>query len=257
MKPIRAIIVDDEPLAREGLRRLLAEEADVECVAECPDGLAAVEAVRAHAPDLLLLDIQMPEMDGFGVLERIAGDDLPVIIFVTAFEEHAIRAFEVHALDYLTKPVDPERFREALERARGELLQRDRKELLGRVMKMLGSLRSRQGGMDRIMLRSAGKITFLRVEEIDWIEAQGDYVCLHALGGKKHLLRERISTMEEQLPPQTFVRIHRSTIINAARIREMQPLYHGDYSVILLDGTRLTLSRSYRDRVFEDLQMAG
>jgi two-component system LytT family response regulator len=256
MKPIRTIIVDDEPLAREGLHRLLEEDPEIECVAVCPDGIAALEAVRTHKPDLILLDIQMPEMDGFAVLDRLTPEELPAVIFVTAFEQHAIRAFEVHALDYVLKPVDPERFRGALDRAKAELREQDRKEVIGRILALLGSVRPVRGGTDRIMLKSAGKITFLRVEEIDWVEAQGDYVCLHTQG-KKHLLRERMNVLEEQLPAQTFTRIHRSTIVNTSRIREMQPLYHGDYVIILVDGTRVTLSRSYRDKVFQELQMTG
>ncbi len=254
MERIRALIVDDEPLAREGLRRLLDEDQEIECVAECGDGPAAVQAVREKLPDLLFLDVQMPEMDGFEVLQSLEESVLPLVIFVTAFEEHAIRAFEVHALDYLLKPLDTQRFREAVERAKAELQDRGKQAAIGRIITMLGSLRPSRHTTDRIMLKSAGKITFLPVEEIEWVEAQGDYVCLHT-PGKKHLLREKISVLEEQLSPDRFLRIHRSTIVNVNRVKEMQPLYHGDYAVLLYDGTRLTLSRSFRDRVFQGLNM--
>jgi two-component system LytT family response regulator len=255
MERIRALIVDDEPLAREGLRRLLEEDHEVECVGECADGPSAVQAVREKLPDLLFLDVQMPEMDGFEVLRSLDESTLPMVIFVTAFEEHAIHAFEVHALDYLLKPPDPQRFREAVARAKAELQHRGRKAVISRILGMLGSLRPASAGTDRIMLKSGGRITFLRVEEIEWVEAQGDYVCLHT-PGKKHLLREKISVLEEQLSPAQFLRIHRSTIVNVNRIKEMQPLYHGDYAVLLQDGTRLTLSRSFRDKVFQGLNMA-
>ncbi len=255
MERIRALIVDDEPLAREGLRRLLEEDQDVECVGECADGPSAVQAVQEKLPDLLFLDVQMPEMDGFEVLRSLDESTLPMVIFVTAFEEHAIHAFEVHALDYLLKPLDPQRFRESLARAKSELQHRGRKAVISRILGMLGSFRPARPGTDRIMLKSGGRITFLRVEEIEWVEAQGDYVCLHT-PGKKHLLREKISVLEEQLSPELFLRIHRSTIVNVNRIKEMQPLYHGDYAVLLQDGTRLTLSRSFRDKVFQGLNMA-
>lgn len=255
MERIRALIVDDEPLAREGLRRLLDEDEDVVCVAECGDGPAAVQTVREERPDLLFLDVQMPEMDGFEVLRSLDESTLPLVIFVTAFEEHAIHAFEVHALDYLLKPFDTQRFREAVARAKDEIRSRGKEATISRILGMLGTLRPAHQGTDRIMLKSGGRITFLRVEEIEWVEAQGDYVCLHTTG-KKHLLREKISALEEQLSPDRFLRIHRSTIVNVNRIKEMQPLYHGDYAVLLHDGTRLTLSRSFRDRVFQGLNMS-
>jgi two-component system LytT family response regulator len=254
MERIRAMIVDDEPLAREGLRRLLEEDEDVECVAECGDGPSAVQAVREKQPDLLFLDVQMPEMDGFEVLRSLDEATLPMVIFVTAFEEHAIHAFEVHALDYVLKPLDTQRLREAVARAKAEIQIRGKKAVISRILGMLGAFRPAHPGTDRIMLKSGGKITFLRVEEIEWVEAQGDYVCLHT-SGKKHLLREKISALEEQLLSDQFLRIHRSTIVNVNRIKEMQPLYHGDYAVLLHDGTRLTLSRSFRDRVFQGLNM--
>jgi two-component system LytT family response regulator len=254
MEQVRALIVDDEPLAREGLRRLLDEDQEIVCVGECGDGPAAVQAVREKLPELLFLDVQMPEMDGFEVLRSLDESLLPLVIFVTAFEEHAIHAFEVHALDYLLKPLDTQRFREAVGRAKAELQVRGRKAVVSRILGMLGALRPAHQKADRIMLKSARRITFLPVEEIEWVEAQGDYVCLHA-AGKKHLLREKISALEEQLSPEQFLRIHRSTIVNVNRVKEMQPLYHGDYAVLLHDGTRLILSRSFRDRVFQGLNM--
>ncbi len=256
MERIRALIVDDEPLAREGLRRLLDSDEEIECVGECGDGASAVQTIRELQPDLLLLDVQMPEMNGFDVLRSLDEAALPMVIFVTAFEEHAIHAFEVHALDYLLKPLDTQRLREALGRAKSEIRNKGKASVIARVLSMLGAVRpSHSAGTDRIMLKSAGRITFLPVEEIQWVEAQGDYVCLHT-PGKKHLLREKISVIEDQLSHDQFLRIHRSTIVNVNRIKELQPLYHGDYAVLLQDGTRLTLSRSFRDRVFQGLNMS-
>lgn len=254
MARIRTLIVDDEPLAREGLRQLLESDRDVEILAECDDGAAALEAVRQYKPDLMFLDVQMPEMNGFELLQALPEPEMPLVVFVTAFEEHAIHAFQVHALDYLLKPIEPDRFREALARVKTEIQHRDGRAVIGRILSMLGAVRSTRAGLDRIMLKSAGKISFVRSGEIDWIEAQGDYVCLH-VQGKKHLIREKISALEDQLSRDQFIRIHRSTIVNTNRIKEMQPLYHGDYVVLLHDGTRLTLSRSFRDKAFQELSM--
>ena len=248
------MIVDDEPLARTGIRSLLKEDAEVEIVGECGDGQEAVEAITALHPDLIFLDIQMPELDGFEVLEALDPDTIPLVVFVTAYDQYALRAFQVHALDYLLKPFDKERFLEALVRVKGLLREKNGMQVTRRIVEMLDSGKAERGHVGRIMIRAGGRITFVRVEEVDWVEAQGDYICLHS-AGKKHLVREKISDMEAQLSPEQFVRIHRSTIVNIARIKEMQPLFHGEYTVVLHDNTRLTLSRSFRDRVFE--QLAG
>jgi two-component system, LytTR family, response regulator len=252
MERIRTLIVDDEPLARKGVRRLLEEDPEVEILGECGDGLEAVEQIKSLRPELVFLDIQMPEMDGFAVLDAINPDELPIVVFVTAFDQHALHAFQVHALDYLLKPFEEERFQEALSRAKAQLRQKSGSQLTRRIIEMLDGTREERQSPGRIMVRSAGRITFVRVEEVDWIEAQGDYVCLHCQG-KKHLVREKISDMETQLAADRFLRIHRSTIVSIPRIKEMQPLFHGEYAVVLHDGTRLTMSRSFRDRVFERL----
>ena len=252
MERIRTLIVDDEPLARKGVRQFLEEDPEVEILGECGDGVEAVEQIKALHPELVFLDIQMPEMDGFAVLDAINPDELPIVVFVTAYDQHALHAFQVHALDYLLKPFEEERFQEALARAKAQLRQKNGSQLTRRIIEMLDGSREERQAPGRIMVRNAGRITFVRVEEVDWIEAQGDYVCLHCQG-KKHLVREKISDMETQLPADRFLRIHRSTIVSIPRIKEMQPLFHGEYAVLLQDGTRLTMSRSFRDRVFERL----
>jgi two-component system, LytTR family, response regulator len=252
MEQIRALIIDDEPLARKGLRQLLQDDPEVNVLGECGDGLEAVEQIRAQHPDLIFLDIQMPEMDGFAVLESLGPEEIPLVIFVTAYDQHALRAFQVHALDYLLKPFEEERFQEALQRAKAQMRQKSSTQMTQRILEMLDGNREERQAPGRIMVRNAGRITFVRVEEVDWIEAQGDYVCLHCQG-KKHLVREKISDMESQLAADRFLRIHRSTIVSIPRIKEMQPLFHGEYAVVLHDGTRLTMSRSFRDRVFERL----
>jgi len=255
MERIRTLIVDDEPLARKGVRQLLEEDPEVEILGECGDGLEAVEQIKALHPELVFLDIQMPEMDGFAVLDALTPAELPIVVFVTAYDQHALRAFQVHALDYLLKPFEEERFEEALARAKAQLRHKNGSQLTRRIIEMLDGTREERQGPGRIMVRNAGRITFIRVEEVDWIEAQGDYVCLHCQG-KKHLVREKISDMETQLAADRFLRIHRSTIVSIPRIKEMQPLFHGEYAVVLHDGTRLTMSRSFRDRVFERLSGA-
>jgi two-component system LytT family response regulator len=252
MDKIGTLIVDDEPLAHQGVRRLLEADPEVEIVGECSDGLEAVESIQTAHPDLVFLDIQMPEMDGFEVLEALGAAIMPLVVFVTAYDQHAVKAFEVHALDYLLKPFDRERFEEALGRAKASLRDKRQGEIASKIADMLGTVRNERGREDRFMIKSGGRITFLRTEEVDWVEAQGDYVCLHCQG-KKHLVRSKIGHMEDQFTGRTFIRIHRSTIVNVGRIKEMQPLFHGDYAVVLNDGTRLTMSRSFREKVFQRL----
>lgn len=252
MDKIRALIVDDEPLARQGVRRLLEADPEVQIVGECSDGLEAVETIQTTHPDLVFLDIQMPEMNGFEVLDALGPEMMPLVVFVTAYDQHAVKAFEVHALDYLLKPFERERFQEALGRAKASLRDKQQGEIATKIAGMLGTVRTERVRGDRIMIKSGGHITFLLAEEVDWVEAQGDYVCLHCQG-KKHLVRDKIGRMEEQFAGETFIRIHRSTIVNVSRIKEMQPLFHGDYAVVLTDGTRLTMSRSFREKVFHRL----
>jgi two-component system LytT family response regulator len=250
MEKIRAIIVDDEPLARRGIRAHLKEERDVEIIAECGNGSEAVSLIEARSPDLVFLDVQMPELDGFGVLEAINVERLPAIIFVTAYDRYALRAFEVHALDYLLKPFDPERFSRALERVRAQLERRSISDLSHRLQSLIDDLKTNQKYAERLVIKSAGRIFFLGVEEIDWVEAADNYVRLHT-GSDTHLLRETMNNLESRLDPAVFLRIQRSTIINVRHIKELHPLFRGEYEIVLLDGTRLASGRGYRDRLQE------
>ncbi|MCB1008409.1 MAG: response regulator transcription factor [Acidobacteria bacterium] len=244
---LRVMLVDDEPLARGKLRRLLADEAEVEIVGEAGSAEEAKEKLQELAPDLLFLDIQMPGQDGFALLESLPAHELPAVVFVTAYDEHAVRAFEVSALDYLLKPFDRERLELALERAREALARREGVGLDEQLRSMLQELRGEQPFLDRFVIRSVGRIVFVRAADVDWIEAAGNYVRLR-IGKESHLLRETMSSLETRLDPRVFARIHRSTIVNIDRIKELNHIFHGDYSVQLKDGTRLTLSRGYREQ---------
>jgi two-component system, LytTR family, response regulator len=247
---VRCLIVDDEPLAREKLRGMLKKHPEVEIIGECANGKEAVATIQKETPDLLFLDIQMPEMDGFGVLKAISADKLPRVIFVTAYDKYALRAFEVFALDYLLKPFDRERFDKALQRARLEI-QRDRGgDTNQRILALLEEIKHKPKHLERIVIKSNGRIFFLKSEESDWIEAEGNYVRIHT-GKESYLIRETITSLENQLNPKRFLRIHRSTIVNIDRIKELQPWFHGDYRILLKDGTQLTMSRSYREKLHE------
>jgi two-component system LytT family response regulator len=245
---IRTLIVDDEPLALEKLALLLADEADVEIIGECGDGVAAVEAIEKLAPDLVFLDVQMPELDGFEVLAALDVERMPAIIFVTAYDRYALQAFDVRAIDYLLKPFDRARLRRALGRARREIERERAGELNVELKNLLADLKAKPKKLERLVIKSGGRVFFLRVEEIDWIESAANYVQLH-VGRETHLLRETINTLAARLDPDKFLRIHRSTIVNLERIREMQPWFHGCYVVILSDGTELRSSRSFRDSI--------
>jgi two-component system LytT family response regulator len=248
---VRALIVDDEPLARQRLRALLRAEPDIDVVGECADGQEALAAIRELDPHLLFLDVQMPVLDGFGVLEALGPEPLPAVIFVTAYDSYAIRAFEVNALDYLLKPFDRDRFRMALERARSQIFKTPSPytgEQLSALLDHNPSGRTERQFLERLVIKSGGRVFFLRAEEIDWIEAAGNYLRLH-VAGDMHLLRETMNNLEARLHPDKFLRIHRSTMVNLERVKELQPWFHGDYKVILLDGTELTLSRSYRPKL--------
>jgi two-component system LytT family response regulator len=247
---IRCLIVDDEPLAREKLRGMLKKHSEIEIIGECANGKEAVATIQKENPDLLFLDIQMPEMDGFGVLKAVSSQTLPRVIFVTAYDKYALRAFEVYALDYLLKPFDRERFDKALQRARLEI-HRDRGgDTNQRILALLEEIKHKPKHLERIVIKSNGRIFFLKSEESDWIEAEGNYVRIHT-GKESYLIRETITSLESQLNPKKFLRIHRSTIVNIDRIKELQPWFHGDYRILLKDGTQLTMSRSYREKLHE------
>lgn len=252
MKTIRALIVDDEPLARERVTTLLAQEPDVEVVGECRDGREAVAAIRQLDPDLVFLDIQMPGADGFDVIQAVGPEKMPLVIFVTAYDQHALRAFEVRALDYLLKPFDRERFRDALARARGQIEGRESGDLGRRLLALVQEIRPGPPRADRLVVKSGGRLFFLRTDEIDWIEASGNYVRVH-VGAESHLLRETMASLEAKLDQDRFLRIHRSRIVNLERVKEMQPWLNGEYVVILTTGVRLTLSRGYREKLQERL----
>jgi two-component system, LytTR family, response regulator len=247
---MRVVIVDDEELARRGIRTRLLRIGDTEIVAECSNGREAIDAIRRTAPDLVFLDVQMPGKTGLDVIEAIGGDTFPRVIFVTAHDRFAIRAFEVNALDYLLKPIDDERFEIAFQRAR-ESLSRDRDSDFGRRLASVlsavapGRPESRAPRTERLVVRSGGRVVFVKIAELDWVEATGDYVTLHA-SKKTWLMRETISEMERKLGPNGFVRIHRSTLVNVDRIGEMRALDNGEYRIFLHDGTELKLSRNYR-----------
>lgn len=249
---IRALVVDDEPLARRRIRKLLARDADVEVIGECANGYEAIDAINGQTPDLVFLDVQMPEVDGFTVLERIDQSALPFVIFVTAYDQYALKAFEVSAVDYLLKPFDRKRFEQALLRAKGRLNTERGSELNQQTLALLQELRARSQHLDRLLIKSGGRAFFLKTEEIDWIAAEGKYVRLH-VANESHLLREGMSVIESQLDQRQFLRIHRSTIVNLDRVKELQPWFHHEYRVVLRDGTKLMLSRSCRKRLAEIL----
>ena len=243
---IRAVIADDEPLARERLRTLLAAEPDVELVAECGDGVETAEALALHRPDVLFLDVQMPERDGLRMLDELAPGIAPLVVFVTAYPEYAVRAFDAAAAtaDYLLKPFDRERFARTLARVRERL--RGGPQLRAELTTLLEQLRPQPSG--HIPVRAGQRTELVKIENIDWIESAGNYVTLH-VDAQEHLLRETLSELESRLPPRQFVRVHRTAIVNLDRIQSLVPTPHGDHRLILRDGRELTLSRTYRARL--------
>jgi len=247
---LRVVVADDEPIGRQRLVRLLQAEPDTDVVAACADGEEAVEAIRKHAPDVVLLDIQMPHLDGFEVVAALGEAHQPTVIFVTAHDHYALRAFEVHAFDYLLKPVDQDRLQEAIRRAVAPAARAPQGSSTRRILTLLEELnaRERQRGRDRLVVRSPERAFFLRSETIDWIEAAGKFVHLH-VGKAVHALRESMAELEQELDPARFLRISRSVIVNIDRIQEIQPWFQGDYVLILTDGTRLTSTRGYRDNM--------
>jgi two-component system, LytTR family, response regulator len=251
---IRALIVDDEPLARRGIRARLGRFTDFEVAGECTNGRDAITAIATLAPDLVFLDVQMPGTDGFAVVRSVGAERMPLVVFVTAHDAHALRAFDAHALDYLLKPIDDDRFAEAIERVRRRMSEREDSALGRRLAALLGAAGdsgevARRDG--RLAIKDRGRVVLLSQDEVDWVEAEGDYVRIHT-GGKRYLLRETMAAMEARLDASRFTRIHRSALVNLARVRELRPYGARDSLVVLNDGTQLKLSRGYRER----LQMA-
>ncbi len=245
---ITTLIVDDEPLAREGLRMLLAEDAEVAAIHEAKDGREAAAAIRTLRPDLVFLDVQMPEMDGFGVVAEVGAERMPAVVFVTAHDRYAIQAFEINAIDYLLKPVTGERFRQALARAKERLDAKPAEGASRQILSLLETIASPPRYLKRLAVRSAGKTVFVDVGDIDWIEAAENYVQLH-VGRAGHLIHVTMNTLEKSLDPETFVRIHRSVIVNVQRIKELQPALHGEYAITLANGVRLQSGRLYNAKL--------
>jgi two-component system, LytTR family, response regulator len=242
---LRAMVVDDEAVARRRVRRLLASEPDVTVAGEYGDGASALDAIVAGRPDLVFLDVQMPELDGFDLVRALGTEAMPAIVFVTAFDRYALQAFDVHAIDYLLKPFTPERFRAAVARARERITSR---RAGGDIAALVCALRERPRHLSRVVVRTGAKLVVVDLGTVDWIASADNYVRLMA-GGKEYLLRETLAGLEQQLDPDRFVRIHRSTIVRIDRIAELHPASHGDVDVVLRDGTRLSLSRTFRPRV--------
>ena len=255
---LRVLIVDDEPLARQRIRDLLEEEPGIQVAGECCDGEEAVEQILLKRPDLVFLDVQMPEMTGFEVLDALRAEDLPAVIFVTAYDEYALRAFEAHALDYLMKPFHRTRFQASLSRARETVAARraapatsdpDGPDVLDRrIRAVLDEIQPQRRYARRLVVRVGPRIVFVNTDDVDWIDAEGNYARLH-VGERTYLLRETMTRLEERLDPELFLRIHRSTIVNLDRIQEIQPMFKGNYVVILRDGTRLSTTRGYRENL--------
>ena len=253
---IRTLVVDDEPLARERLRSLLAAESDFQLVGECPDGRSVIEFVEKNPVDLILLDIQMPAMDGFQVVRQLAANRLPAIVFVTAFDQYALHAFEVHAIDYLLKPVEAARMKSTLDRVRsGQQRQALREYLQLRVDTLLSEIEASRGS-EHILLKTDGAYSFLEPREIDWVQSAGNYVEVHA-GSKSVFLRETLCGAEKKLRAYGFVRISRSVVVNRTKIRTVRPLRFGEYSVELTNATRLVLARGYRHDFFDSVKQLG
>jgi two-component system, LytTR family, response regulator len=263
---IRVLIVDDEPLGRDVVRHMLQFHSDVGVIGEAANGIKALEEIRSKRPDLVFLDINMPKMGGLEVLKTLAADETPAVVFTTAHDEYAIQAFERSALDYLLKPFDQERFDAALDRVRRQLRSSKDADFGRRLRELIVSAPARQPEdrvrlprengteqrLTRFVIKDAGRVTFVAVEAVDWLEASGNYLGLH-VGPKTHLIHQTLAEAERALDPAAFLRIHRSTIVNVKRIKELQPYANGEFVVILHDGTRLKLSRSFRDRANEVL----
>ncbi|MFZ0592405.1 MAG: LytTR family DNA-binding domain-containing protein [Bryobacteraceae bacterium] len=246
--PLTTLIVDDEPLAREGLSMLLSLDPEISAIHEAKNGREAVLAIRNARPDLVFLDVQMPEMDGFAVVKEVGAEQMPAVVFVTAHDQYAIQAFEVNAIDYVLKPVTEERFARALERVKARIRPRSGDDTSRHIISLLETIASPRRYLKRLAVRTAGKTMFVDIEDVDWIEAAENYVQLHA-GRAGHLVHVAMNTLEKSLDPEMFARIHRSLIVNLRRIKEMQPALHGEYVITLENGVRLQSGRVYNEKV--------
>lgn len=255
-RPIRTVVADDESLARRKIKRLLRSESDIQVVAECTTGRETTAAVTAFRPDLLFLDIKMPDGDGFDVLRSISVESMPLVIFTTAYDKYAVNAFEMHAFDYLLKPFDHDRFRSAIQRSRLELSKWTNGEFIQRIMALLATNKSASAATQaRFVVKSSGRVVFLDADDVDWIEAAANYVRFH-VGGESYLMRENIGRVAAKLDPARFARIHRSAIVNVSRIKEVQPCNSGEYIVVLRGGKELSCSRGYRPAIQQLVQAA-
>ena len=244
---IRALIVDDEPLARQRIRLLLQDEPDIDLLGECGSGPEALAFIQQNPPDLMFLDVQMPEMDGFGLLAALSPEQVPAVIFVTAYDQHALKAFEVNALDYLLKPFKPARFKETVQRARERLDTRAKDSpSVQALLELLGRQPAAGTYLTRLSVKTEDLIVFLRTEQIDCIESAGNYVAVQ-VGKETHILRDTLNALESKLNPERFLRISRSAIVNLDRVKELQPHFHGEHVVILTTGKRLTMTRGLRE----------
>lgn len=249
---IRALIVDDEPKARRHVRRLLAADPEIEVIGACANGREAIAAIQTQSPDVVFLDVVMPRIDGFAVLEKIDKAQMPLVIFVTAYDQYAARAFDVHAVDYLLKPFTEERFQEAVEQAKHRLHTEQQSEISARTIAVIEERKYEARYLERLPVKKNDCVLLIKATDIDWIEAQDKYVCLH-VGKESHIRREAISSLETRLDPASFLRIHRRHIVNIDRIHKLEPLFHHEYQVVLRDGTELIMSRSQRKRLCEML----
>jgi len=247
MNPLRVLVIDDERIARDGLQQLLSADPGIEVIGEAADGNSAIDAIRRLKPDVVFLDVQIPGVDGFGVISEIGIENMPVLIFVTAYDQYTLKAFEVHALDYLLKPFDAGRLESAVKRAKHQILSMKQAQKEG-LHGLLDTTLNIHQPQKRLSIKSRGKIVFLDLSEIDYIEGAGNYLCFHA-GTQEFLTRETMAVCEQKLQSSEFVRIHRSTIVNRSRVKELKPWYTGEYVVILNSGKELTMSRGYRDRL--------
>ncbi len=255
---IRALIVDDEPLARQRIRLLADDEPDLQCVGECSSGADAIAAIGRNPPDLIFLDVQMPEMDGFAVLEEIPRDRLPAIVFTTAYDKHAVRAFEIHALDYLLKPIEPRRFKAAVARVREHLRTQQTSSAARGLLELLASRKDSTAApaiqyLTRLPIKTGDKVAVVKTADIDTIESAGNYVCVNA-GKESYILRETLNALEMQLDPETFLRVSRSAIINLERVKELQPMFKGEHIIVLQNGKRLAMTRGLLREVEQALK---